>query len=72
MERGHSPRQRALWEAEGSVGDAVHKVQRDPLELLTVEQDKVVFEDQQGAVGDENEALPLIVPVIHPEENTGR
>lgn len=53
------------------MGDAVHKVQRDPLELLTVEQDKVVFEDQQGAVGDENEALLLIVPVIHPEENTG-
>lgn len=28
------PKQRALWEDKGSVGDAVHKVERDPLDLV--------------------------------------
>lgn len=49
------------------MGDAVHKVQRDPLDLLTVEHDKVIFEDQERAVCDENDALFFVVPMIHPE-----
>lgn len=55
-----------LREGEGAVGDTVHKVQGDPVELLTVEHDKVVFEDQERRVCDENNSLLLIVPVIHP------
>lgn len=57
-----------LREGEGAVGDAVHKVQRDPVDLLTVEHDKVVFEDQEREVCDENNSLPLVVPVIYPEK----
>lgn len=54
------------------MGDAVHKVQRDPLDLLTVEHDKVVLEDQERAVRDENETLFFIVPVVHPETSGQR
>lgn len=60
-----SLQQGALWEAEGAVGDPVHEVQRDPLDLLTVEHDKVVLHDQESIVCDENKTLFLIVPVIH-------
>lgn len=60
-----------LWEAEVSIGNAVHIVELDPLELLTVEHDEVIFEDQERVVCDKNQALFLVVPVIHPEENTG-
>lgn len=49
------------------MADAVHKVQRDPLDLLQVEHDKVIFEDQERAVCNENKALLFIVPMIHPE-----
>lgn len=59
--------QRGLGEAEASVGDAVHKVEGDPDEALTVEEDKVVLEDQQRAVGDQDQALQVVVPVVHPE-----
>lgn len=58
-----------LREDEGAVGDAVHKVQRDPLDLLTDEHDEVVLDDQERVVCDENETLFFIVPVIHPENN---
>lgn len=64
----HSLQQRRLGEAEGSVGDAVHEVEGDPGEALTVEQDKVVLEDQQRAVCDQDQALQVVVPVVHPEE----
>lgn len=50
------------------MGNTVHKVQRDPVELVTVEHDKVVLEDQERAVRDENNSLLFIVPVIHPEK----
>lgn len=59
-----------LREGERAVGDAVHEVQRDSVELLAVEHDKVVLEDQEREVGDENQPLPLVVPVIHPEKQT--
>jgi len=61
-----------LWEAELAVGHAVYDVQRDPLDLVTVEHDEVVLEDQEGVVRDEDEALLLIVPVIHPETTRER
>lgn len=60
-----------LWEVKGSVGDAVHNVERDPLDLLTVEHDKVVFEDQERVFRDQNETLLFIVPMIHPENIRG-
>lgn len=60
-----SLQQGALWEAEGAVGDAVHKVKRDPLHLVTVEHHEVVLEDQEREFCDENNALLFIVPVIH-------
>lgn len=59
--------QGALWEAEGAVGDAVHKVKGDPLHLVTVEHHEVVLEDQERQFCDENDALLFIVPVIHSE-----
>lgn len=59
--------QGALWEAEGAVGDAVHKVKWDPLHLVTVEHHEVVLEDQEREFCDENNALLFIVPVIHSE-----
>lgn len=61
-----------LWEAECAVGDAVHKVQRDPLDLLTVEHDKVVLADEERVVRDKHNALFLVVPVIHPESGKQR
>ncbi len=63
-------KQGAFWEAEGSIGYAVHKVQGDPLDLLTVKHDKVVLEDQERVFCDENKTLFFIVPVIHPETTT--
>lgn len=62
--------QRALWEAEGTVSDAVYVVELDLLDLLAAEQDEVVLEDQKRFVGDDNEALLLVVPVINPEAAT--
>lgn len=56
-----------LGEAEGAAGESIHNVQRDLLDLFTVEPDKVVLEDQEGFVRDEDETLLFIVPVIHPE-----
>lgn len=56
-----------FWEGELPMTDPVHKVQRDPMELLTVEHDKVIFEDQERVVCNENKALLFIIPVIHPE-----
>lgn len=67
----HSLEQRWLREAEASAGDAVHKVEGDPDEALAVEEDKVVLEDQQRAVGDQDQALPVVVPVVHPEDSRG-
>lgn len=64
----HSLQQRRLRKVEASVGDAVHKVQGHPDEALTVEQDKVVLEDQQRAVGDQDKALEVVVPVVNPEQ----
>lgn len=60
-------KQGALWEAEFAVGDAVHNVQWDPLDLLTREHDKVILEDQERVICDEDKTLFFIVPVIHPE-----
>ncbi len=54
------------------MGDAVHKVQWDPLDLLTDEHDKVVLEDQERAVCDQSETLFFIVPVVHPETTRER
>lgn len=56
-----------LWKVKGSVGDAVHKVERDPLDLVTVEHDKVVFEDQECVVCYQNKTLFFVIPMIHPE-----
>lgn len=70
--QGHLLEQGALWEAECAVGDAVHKVQWDPLDLITVEHDKVVLEDHKRVVGDENNTLLFIIPVIHPERDRER
>lgn len=67
----HSLEQRPLREDEASVGDAVHKVEGDPDEALAVKQDKVVLEDQQRAVGDQDQALQVVVPVVHPEDSGG-
>lgn len=67
----HSLEQRRLRESEASIGDAVHKVEGDPDEALAVEQDKVVLEDQQRAVGDQDQALQVVVPVVHPEDSGG-
>lgn len=62
----HSLQQRRLREAEAPVGDAVHEVEGDPGEAITVEEDEVVLEDQQRAVGDQDQALQVVVPVVHP------
>lgn len=59
-----SLKQGVLWEAEFAMVDAVHDVQWDPLDLLTDEHDKVVLEDQERSVCDENKTLFFIVPVI--------
>lgn len=55
-----------FWELEGSRGDSVHEVQRDPLDLLTVEHDEVIFEDQERVVCDKSKPFFFIVPMIHP------
>lgn len=55
-----------LGEAEGTMGDAVHVVQRDPLDLVTVEHDKVVLDDQQGVFCDEDNSLLFVIPVVNP------
>jgi len=63
-------KQGVLWESEGAVTEAVHKVQLDPLELLTFQHDEVILEDQERVVRDEDETLLFIVPVIYPETTT--
>ena len=65
-------KQGALWEGEFAVRDAVHDVQRDPLDLLASEHDEVVLEDQERVICDENNTLFFIVPVIHPETTRER
>lgn len=64
------PKQRVLWKVKVSVGDAVHKVERNPLHPVTVEHDKVVFEDQECVVCYQNKTLFFIIPMIHPEKKT--
>lgn len=63
----HLLKYRVGREGEASVADAIHHVERDLLDLLALEHHKVVLADQQEDVGDDNQALLFVVPVIHPE-----
>lgn len=56
-----------LWKVKGSVCDPVHKVERDPLDMVTAEHDKVIFEDQECVVCYQNKTLFFVIPMIHPE-----
>lgn len=59
--------QGTLGKIEAAVGQAVHEVEGDLLDLLTEEHDEVILEDQESVVCDENKALLFIVPVVHSE-----
>lgn len=56
--------QRFGWELKLSYRDGVDGVERNPGDVLALQAHKVVFADQKGPVGDEHEALLLIVPVV--------
>ena len=66
----NSREERVLGEAELSVGDAVHTVQRDSVDPLTVQHHKIVLADQEGLVGEDHHTLPFVVPVVYPEHRT--
>ena len=68
MRGGDSRDEGAGWEGEVAVGDAVDKVERDPLDGVTVQHDEVVLTDQERTLCDQHQALLLIVPVVHPAD----
>lgn len=65
--------QRHPWEDKLAQTDATDDTQRNLLHLHTAKHDEVIFADQQCFVGEQQDLLLLIVPVIDPVvKNTGQ
>lgn len=62
--------QRFRWELKLSYRDGIDGVEGNPGDVLALQAHKVVFADQKGPIGDEHEALLLVVPVVDSGKET--